>query len=123
MIERLVVKWLGASDGTQMIFTSGLLVGLAGNMFVSAIVPTDRPSNYDALMWTAALWGIGSVFLAMAGWLVQRLDQVAREEAQDTKASLSAVKARYIGAAAPRLMLLTVGALAATVLGAVQATA
>jgi hypothetical protein len=122
MIERIVLKWLGASDGTQMIFASGLLVGLAGNMFVSAIVPSKRPSNYDTLMCTAALWGAASVLLAMAGWLVQRLDQLARDEAQDTKAKFSTVKARYISAAASRLALLTVGAVAATVLGALRAT-
>lgn len=86
------------SDGSSWIFVSGLNLGLAGNIAVSALSPESLPGNWVRLLVAAGLLALSSGMFASVGWLLQRLDSMARDSSVGGLDDAVAVKTRLVRA-------------------------
>jgi hypothetical protein len=114
---RFVNGFFVRSDGSSWIFVSGLVLSLGGNIVVSALSPETLPGNWARLLAAASLLVLSSGMFAAVGWLLQRLEALARGASANGVDDIAAVKTRLVGATYSRIVWILVGGLASAAAG------
>ncbi|HXQ36055.1 MAG TPA: hypothetical protein VN843_18710 [Anaerolineales bacterium] len=112
MIGQRVITMFVRSDGSQWLFMSGLALGLAGNLVINALSPDPRPDNWLRLLIGGSCLVTASAFFSIQGWILQRLEYLARAQAAS-----SDVKHRLVSASLARLLLIPIVGFAFTGVG------
>lgn len=104
------------SDGTQWVFASGLVLGLAANLIIFSLAPEPPPSNAGGLMTVGGCFGVASACFSVVGWMLQRFEYIARSSASPTTVPAE-IKRRLVDAALLRLFTLSLVGLCLSVAG------
>lgn len=106
MKAKELVSLFGQSDGTQWIFVSGVMLGLAGNILISGLAPKPRPANAGQLILSGIFLIASSSLLSIVGWMLQQFETLARSQ-ESSVGKILEVKHRLISAASSRLLAIT----------------
>ena len=100
-----IAESLARSDGGQWHFIAGIVLALGCSLVISGIAPAERPSNFYQLIGAGGCFFFGSFWFTCTGWVLARLDQLARSEGERSVEGPVLVKQRLVAAALGRISL------------------
>ncbi len=109
-------SWLSRSNGSQLVFLAGLLLGLSTNVAVAALAPRPLPNNWVGLLVAALAWMTSALAFTRVAWWLQRFGDIATQEPNDWR-GIEEIRARLVSAAFPKIVAWLASAIAVFIVG------
>ena len=90
------------TDGSQILFLAGLLIGLSTNLLVAGVAPRPIPTNWLSLSAASGAWLVSSLALTRVAWMLQQFHVIAGRETVLVE-EVDEIRGRLVTAAIPTL--------------------
>jgi uncharacterized membrane protein len=119
-MRRRLIAMFEESDGSQWLFLSGLVLGFAGNLVIWAFAPVPPQSNWKRLLFSGVCFALGSACFSIQGWILKRLEYLARAQAEPSGRPYTKIKNLLVNASLARLVWVALLGLSFTLAGLVS---